>query len=247
MPRKFVVGVVGVGAFGEFILPHLAAYFDVRIYDAYRDLSPVENLYNVCRMDIEGLKECDVIIFAVPVQTLSGALKEALPHLPEKCIVCDVSSVKVKPAKAMTEILPEGIDIVGTHPLFGPQSGSKGVHGLNVAVCPIRGNRHRMVEHFLRKVLKLNVHVTTPDEHDRQMACVQGITHLMGNALRRISRVEAGMTTRSYELLMESYEIIKDDSPALFAAIAKENPYVESVKNEFFSAVRELEEELKKF
>jgi prephenate dehydrogenase len=79
------------------------------------------------------------------------------------------------------------------------------------------------------------------------MACVQGITHLMGNALRRISRVEAGMTTRSYELLMESYEIIKDDSPALFAAIAKENPYVESVKNEFFSAVRELEEELKKF
>jgi prephenate dehydrogenase len=33
---------------------------------------------------------------------------------------------------------------VGTHPLFGPQSAANGIHGLQIAICPVRGPHLRI-------------------------------------------------------------------------------------------------------
>ena len=50
-------------------------------------------------------------------------------------LVLDVGSVKVEPVAIMKELLPETVGIVGTHPLFGPQSAQNGIHGLQIAIC----------------------------------------------------------------------------------------------------------------
>ena len=61
------------------------------------------------------------------------------PRLPE--IVVDVASVKVKPLDLMARILPSSIEVVGSHPMFGPQSGRDGIANLKVVLCPLRTTR----------------------------------------------------------------------------------------------------------
>lgn len=53
-------------------------------------------------------------------------------------ITLDVGSVKMEPAQAMLEGLPDHVEIVG-HSLFGPQSARGGISGLKIAICPVRG------------------------------------------------------------------------------------------------------------
>ena len=99
-------------------------------------------------------------------------------------LVVDVGSVKMKPAKLMKQILPRRMDIVGTHPLFGPQSGKKGVKNLNIVVCNVRGKRAPCV--CARFCSKLGLRVfaaTAKQEHDRELAYVQGLTHLLAKVV----------------------------------------------------------------
>ena len=87
-------------------------------------------------------------MIAVPVQQMEKVLRSIAKLVKPGALVIDVGSVKLKPAKLMKEILPAGVDIVGTHPLFGPQSGKKGIKNLNVVVCDVRGKRAACVRRF---------------------------------------------------------------------------------------------------
>jgi hypothetical protein len=46
-------------------------------------------------------------------------------------LIVDVLSVKDYPRQIMLDLLPKGCDILCTHPMFGPDSGKNGWHGLN--------------------------------------------------------------------------------------------------------------------
>ncbi len=72
-------------------------------------------------------------------------------------LIVDVGSVKVVPSEIMLRRFPNYVDIVATHPLFGPQSAMEGIEGLKIAVCPIQGKRHARLAAFLRVALRLTV------------------------------------------------------------------------------------------
>ena len=55
---------------------------------------------------------------------------------------------------------------------------------------------------------------------------------------------ETAQTTRTYDLLLEMVDMIKDDSDDLFLAIQEENPFVEDTKSRFFDAVSRLQTRL---
>ena len=149
------LSIIGVGAFGEFMLSHLAPFYDITLYDAARDLRPFQKKYSVTLGDLKKTAASEIVVLSVPVQKLEEVLKEIAPHLAPKTLVLDVASVKIKPANLMKALLPEYVDIVGTHPLFGPQTGKNGVAGLNIFVTNIRGERASAVSAFLEKDLKL--------------------------------------------------------------------------------------------
>lgn len=239
------IGLIGTGAFGAFMLQHLAPHFEVLIYDPHQDTSRIASDFEHVRAaSLESFAECRLIILSVPVQKIAAALHALRPHLTPGTTVIDVASVKVKPVRELLSLLPDNVSIVGTHPLFGPQSGKNGIAGLNLAICPVRGTYHRVIKNFCRKTLNLNVIDTTPECHDREMAFVMGVTHLIGRAIARLDKPDIQQTTKSFERIMEAVDMVKDDSLALFAAIERENPYVEAVKKDFFQTVRALESEL---
>jgi prephenate dehydrogenase len=240
---KQSLGIVGVGAFGAFMLPHLTPHYDVVVSDA-KDVSALAQQHGAAVVDLPRLAESDIIVLAVPVQRMEPVLAALAPRLKRGALVIDVASVKIKPTELMRKILPSQVAIVGTHPLFGPQSGKNGIENLNIAVCNVRGERAAGVTRFLREQLKLSVFETTPEDHDRQLAYVQGLTHLLAKVIVALDLPDFQLTTKTYDLMQLMVGMVRYDSDELFKAIERENPFTSEAKKAFFGAARQLEEAL---
>jgi prephenate dehydrogenase len=237
------VGLLGFGAFGRLIAAHLHPHFPLVAYD--RSMLPGDHLEGRIRAgDMAAVGRCDVVILAVPVRELVSAIKELRPYLHPGSIVVDVASVKVNAVKAMEAELPPFVDIVGTHPLFGPQSAREGISGRKIAVCPVRGTSAPRIAAFLRSKLGLKVFVTTPEEHDREVAVVQGVTHLIAKVLVGMEPLPRRLTTASFDCLMQATEMVRYDAASVFRAIACDNPFAAEIRERFFNLATEARAEL---
>lgn len=235
------IGLIGYGAFGRLTARHLSAGFEVLAFDPAA--SPDDRIAR--RVDLATAAACPVVVLAVPVETLPETLAAIAPHLTPGAVVIDVGSVKVLPARLMAERLPAHVEVVGTHPLFGPQSARDGIAGLRIAVCPVRGEpAARRVAAFCRLALKLKVFLVTPEDHDREAAVVQGLTHLIARVLVSMEPLPTRMTTASFERMMQAVEMVRYDAPAVFRAIERDNPYAADVRRRFFALAAQAHSDL---
>lgn len=239
------VGIVGFGAFGALIAKHLADHCRLLAFDpAPRDAIGLP----VTFCDLSEIARCDVVVLAVPVSCMADAIRSLRSQLQPGTVVIDVGSVKIEPVRAMLAELPDHVEIIGSHPLFGPQSAKDGVAGHRIAWCPVRGSgRGRSagrIAAFLRRVLKLDVIRTTPDAHDRQMAVVQGLTHLIAKVLVRMEPLPSRMTTRSFDLILQATDMVRHDAPAVYEAIERANPHAAAVRERFFALAEEVRDTL---
>lgn len=182
-----------------------------------------------------------IVILAVPVSALEEVVAAIAPYLKPGTMVLDVGSVKIGPANIMRAGLPPGVEIVATHPLFGPQSAVNGIDGLKIALCPVRGRRWPLVVTFLRR-LGLKVVITTADQHDRECAIAQGLTHLIAQLLKRMEPLPTKMTTPSFDMLMHGVNMVRHDATEVLHAIERANPYAAAVRERFFALVKQLEQ-----
>lgn len=238
------IGIIGFGAFGQLIARHLNPYFRLYAYDPAAELEQTALMDGVALISMEQVAACDIVILATPVATLESVVERIAPHLGSGALVLDVGSVKVGPADIMRRGLPAHVDIVATHPLFGPQSARHGIAGLKIAVCPVRGTRYHRVAAFLKKHLSLDVIITTPEDHDRETAMVQGLTHLIARVLVQMEPLPTRMTTKSFDLLMQAVGMVRHDAPEVFQAIEHANPYAPQMRRRFFALADQVNEEL---
>ncbi|HUY68703.1 MAG TPA: prephenate dehydrogenase [Alphaproteobacteria bacterium] len=241
---KDTLGIIGVGAFGELAVKHLAPHFDLVFYDPNRDLSSLACEHGGRVGNIEDAAGCKIVLLAVPVQRMQQVLIEIAPLVRKDAIVVDVASVKIRPVEMMRELLPSTVQIVGTHPLFGPQSGKNGIAGLNIVVCPVRGDVAGTVRRFCREQLGLQVFQTTAEAHDQEMAYVQGLTHLLSKVVVELNLPAHRFRTKTYCLMQQMVGMVRYDSDELFRAIERENPYAAEAKRSFFAAARRVEKKL---
>ncbi len=242
--KKQTLGIIGVGAFGEFMLKHVTPYFDVRIYDAFKNLDDIENTYHLTVVSLEDVAKSDIVVLCVPVKELEKRVCSIVPYLIAGRLVIDLCSVKCKPVAILKRIIPPVVDVVSLHPLFGPQSGKNGIAGLNVTVCNVMGGRTDCIVDFLKNRLVLNTFETTPEQHDQEMAYVQGLTHMIAKVFVRMDIPNINQQTKTYAHLNDMVELIRYDSDDLFLAVQRDNPYVRETTEKFFAAVRELEDRL---
>jgi prephenate dehydrogenase len=239
-----IVGIIGFGAFGQLVARHIRPYFRLCAYDPAAGLDPIAERLDVTLTSLEMAASCPVVVLAAPVGRLQDIVGAIAAHIRPGALVLDVGSVKLGPAEIMKRGLPEHADIVATHPLFGPQSARDGIVGLKIAVCPIRGRRCFRLAAFLRARLGLNVIMTTPEEHDREAATVQGLTHLIAQVLVQMEPLPTRMTTRSFDLLVAAVNMVRHDAPEVFEAIERANPYSSRVRSRFFELASALDARL---
>lgn len=245
------VSILGFGAFGRFMARHLTPHVAVSAFDRDANSGTIEG---VRRVSLAEAAAADAIVLAVPVQDMESLLRDLAPYLStrsaarpdEPPLVLDVASVKLKPVELMARRLPPSVPIIATHPLFGPESGKHGIENLPLAFCPVRADANRVasVRSFLADTLRLRVIDISPDEHDRQMAYVQGLTHLISRAVGEMKLPETPLATAAYERFLAMRSNLRADSWELFVTIERENPYAQAVRDELRRTLDEIERRL---
>ncbi|MFN9976392.1 MAG: prephenate dehydrogenase dimerization domain-containing protein, partial [Phycisphaerae bacterium] len=97
---------------------------------------------------------------------------------------------------------------------------------------------------FLADTLRLRVIDISPDEHDRQMAYVQGLTHLISRAVGEMKLPDTPLATAAYERFLAMRTNLRADSWDLFVTIECENPYAKAVRDELRQTLDAIERRL---
>jgi chorismate mutase/prephenate dehydrogenase len=158
-----VLIVGGRGGMGQYFNQWFSdAGYRVRILG--RDAWP--NVEKLC----EGI---ELAMISVPIELTDGVARELGPHLPEDCILCDVTSIKVSPLSAMLESHPG--PVVGLHPLFGPTTSTMDKQIIVVTPGRDQDACQWLIEQFA--AWGSIILQTSPEEHDEIMSTVQTVRH----------------------------------------------------------------------
>ena len=226
---KKQLGLIGFGQFGRFAAAHLAPHFELLVSDCQQPDS--ENLPEGARaVDPLRAAACPIVVLAVPVQALRDVIETISEALQPGTLVIDVCSVKLAPLRWMRDLLPEHVEILGTHPLFGPQSAADGLDGHMVVVCPERTTRAAATIAFLES-LGLRVVVADAETHDRQIAHTQALAQYLGRALAEIEGLGEPIGTPAARQLREMAGTVANDSWELFVAIQHLNPHAAEMRS----------------
>ncbi|MCU0242827.1 MAG: prephenate dehydrogenase/arogenate dehydrogenase family protein, partial [Vicinamibacteria bacterium] len=192
------VGIFGLGRFGQMVYDHLRARVAVRVWT--RDARKLAGLPEAA--SFEEAAECDIVILTVAISAMEVTCRRLAPLMRPEQIVIDTCSVKVEPVRMMQQLLPASVALLGTHPLFGPDSGKDGIAGLKIVLCPVRidAQRYAGIQDFLRS-LGLVIIEATPEEHDRQAARTQALFHTLAQTLRRLNWGQDAIATPGPEAL----------------------------------------------
>lgn len=241
--RRPDFGVIGFGRFGKLLALELSERGRVRVTDPrLGQTSGSEG--QVEAASLPDTCEARVVVFAVPIRALPGALRDAAPHLSPQTIVADTCSVKVWPERWLRAELPPEVEIVATHPLFGPDSVAEGLADQKVVVVPVRLRHRRAVSRFLESY-GLQVLWTTAEEHDRELARTQALTHWIGRGLERIGASPQALDTVGYRRLLEILHYVSRDSYVLFEDMERWNPFAPETRNRFLEVLAALDRDLR--
>lgn len=242
MTRAKQLGLIGFGQFGQFCARHLRDRFEVLVSDC-RPVEPAARSLGIRCVSIVEAASAPVVVLAVPVQALRDVLDAIAPYLVPGALVVDVCSVKVHPQRWMAERLPAHVEILGSHPMFGPQSAADGLAGHTIVLCPQRTERVAAAASLLES-LGLRVIVSDPDTHDRQAAYTQALAQFVGRAIRDIEGADFAIGTRAASLLRQAARMVADDSDELFAAIQDFNPHAREMRDEVRRRLAQIDGEL---
>lgn len=223
------VGVYGLGRFGIFWAKILSQDFDVYGYNR-SDVRSFPDEINL--VPEEELFKCDVVFFCVAISSFESVLQRIVKFVKPGMTVIDTCSVKVYPAEIMKKTLPKFVNILGTHPMFGPDSGKNGLKGLPLVFSPVRGDYEKFSlwkKYFHDKGLK--VIEITPEKHDREAAFTQGITHFIGRVLNELKLEESDIATAGYKALLNIVEQTCNDPLQLFMDLQHYNRYTHEMRN----------------
>ena len=237
-----VVGIYGLGRFGTFWGELLSR--EMRVIGASR--RPKEHLpAGITQCSPGELVEAEAVFICVAISAMEEACEQLAGILTPEQTVLDTCSVKVYPAQVMEKRFPREQPLVATHPMFGPDSARDGVAGLPIITYPLRdgGGTYDSWKAFFGR-LGLSIVEMSPDDHDREAAYTQGITHFVGRVLSRLDLPESAIATLGYRKIQEVIEQTCNDPYQLFLDLQHYNPYTSSMREELSRALGKTLEDL---
>jgi prephenate dehydrogenase len=194
----------------------------------------------------KAVKSADIVIITVPINKTVGVIREVAPVVKNGALLLDLTSIKKPPCEAMDKFAGKGVEVAGCHPVFGPMTPD--FSNQNFVFCPIRPGK-RFAD-FKKMIKKEGACITecSPDEHDKAMGVIQGMTHFM--------LISAGMTMRDlgfdlqkskdlsspvYALVMDLVGRILGQDPRLYGEIQLNNPETKGVREAYMRACERLD------
>jgi prephenate dehydrogenase len=235
---KKTVGIYGLGRFGRFYASLLSSDFQVKAYSRNPGRDAPQG---VSRVDEDEILDTPVLIFCVAISAFREVLQRVAGRLRPGTLVMDTCSVKAMPVAWMEKFLPPSVQILATHPMFGPDSAAGGVEGLPFILSPVRVDGETLKEwgDFFA-TLGLRVYEMTPEEHDHEAAFTQGLTHYLGRVLADLSLKNSRIASMGYMSLLEIIEQTCNDSQQLFLDLQRYNPYTRQMREALTEALLDI-------
>ncbi|MCC5880318.1 MAG: bifunctional chorismate mutase/prephenate dehydrogenase [Idiomarina sp.] len=121
----------------------------------------------------DAVAEAALVLVSVPI-AVTNAVIEALPSLPQDCVLADLTSIKSAPLNTM--LAQHGGPVLGLHPMFGP-----GVSTMAKQLIVATVGRDTGASEWLQTQLQIwGVHLQWLDaaEHDQAMSLIQVMRHI---------------------------------------------------------------------
>jgi prephenate dehydrogenase len=237
--KRPTVGLIGYGRFGKLAAHYISRHANVLVYDPARThiRSTGNRIRAASTADAAGQ---NIVILAVPVSSLRNVLQVIRPHVKPGALVLDVCAVKVKPVEWMKRQLPGNVHILGTHPLFGPDSAALSLKGHAIVLCPVRcpEGRVRQASRILRKA-GLKVVRMTPAQHDRLVAVPLFIAQYLGRVASRMAP-PVTTATASSRRLSEVAGMAENDSMEMFRDLFRFNSFARKTPVGMMNVIEEM-------
>ena len=187
---------------------------------------------------VGAILSADYVILCIPVKRTPETIRLIAKEMKRESYLIDISSLKLKTAAALSKI-PDKVIPICIHPMFGP--GTKKLKGQNVISIPIRDAKKELAvaKSLFPEASFVQIDAT---EHDKKIAIILGMTHLVNLALANILAKEenftlvekmAGTTFKAQKLLTAG---IMTESPELIETIIA-NPEIRKYAEEFWKDI----------
>ncbi|HPX24880.1 MAG TPA: prephenate dehydrogenase/arogenate dehydrogenase family protein [Methanofastidiosum sp.] len=192
----------------------------------------------------ELIRKSDIIIVSVPIKSTIPVIREITPFIKEGKLLMDLTSLKVGP---INEMLKSKADVLGAHPLFAPSIGD--VRGQTIILCPQRISNKELYQkvNFILTNRGANIVEMTPEEHDKMMAVIQGLTHFSAIALCHCMKDLNFDIKKSFECTSPVYRLTLDmagrilnQEPELYADISLLNPITPEILLQYIKSAETL-------
>lgn len=190
---------------------------------------------------VGAVLNAEIVLLCTPTRRTPEIIRLIAKEMRRGSYLIEISSQKSKTAAALLKI-PSKINPVCIHPMFGP--GTKKIKGQNIISIPIKDAKKEL---NLVKSLFEGANFVTIDaaEHDKKIAIILGLTHLVNLAFAnilskddKISLTErmSGTTFKIQKILAES---IMTESTELIETIIS-NPEIRKAAEEFWKDIGRL-------
>ncbi len=232
------IGVYGLGRFGSFWAEALSrTNNDVIAYS--RSSHQVGGNVRIATED--EVLASDLLFFCVAISSFEEVLKKVSGRIGKKTVVMDTCSVKTYPSMWMEKHLDKDIYKIATHPMFGPDSAKDGLGGLPIVMAEMsaKDERYESVKSLFLS-MGLKVIEMSADEHDREAAFSQGVTHFVGRVLSDMKLQPSDIATKGYKALLEIVEQTCNDPLSLFCDLQRYNPYTQDMRHSLRRSIEDV-------
>jgi arogenate dehydrogenase (NADP+) len=186
------IGIVGLGLIGGSLGLKLQSLnhtiFGIANNEFNEKKAKEKKLANFVSCDLSLLKECELIILALPIKDLICPSKRLVTSIPQKSIVTDVGSVKEPIVKKWENLHPL---FIGSHPMAGTEQ--KGVNAgfeslfknKRWIITPTQNsdlNAVRIISEVI-KSMDCEICQATPKEHDEAVSLISHLPIFLASAL----------------------------------------------------------------
>ncbi len=238
------VVIGGKGGMGRWIARFLSGQgHRVRVLDPAADETPFEEIH-----DVAAAASADVVMVAVPMSACTPLLDE-LAAAGAGGVVAEMCSLKGHLRDAAARVRAAGLRLVSFHPMFGPDV--RMLEGRTIVFCSDASEDDLAVVRGLFADTSARLVDLGPDEHDRRMGLVLGLTHLTNlmfaraivhsglsaDALAEVAGVTFGrQITTTREVASENPDLYYEIQ-ALNGVTPETGSWLESALTEWLSAV----------
>jgi len=215
------IAIVGVnGKMGKWFANYFHKMgFKVKGFDTNNEIK--EKFIIKANSLVGAILQMDYVLLCTPTKNTPEIIRLIAKEMKRGSYLIEISSQKSKTALTLLKT-PSKVNPICIHPMFGP--GTKKIDGKNIIIIPIKDAQNEL---NATKLLFPKANFVTIDaiEHDKKIAVILGLTHLINIAFANILAKDektsltekmSGTTFKAQKIIAES---ILTESPELIETI----------------------------